>query len=185
MKTSLVISIALFAFFTSEISCSDYCVEFNERCLENTDCCSGNCYFSGNPNNRYCMEPNSTAPEYKIENGTCLYKNSSYNKNASDTAYDTFGVHAAHAMLPPFTKIQLTYNNKTIDVTINGFTNKTNGTLLDLSREAADILGIKEGELVPCSLGVYGPEPNYSQIKKLIGLTASFFTVILVVMYIL
>jgi rare lipoprotein A (peptidoglycan hydrolase) len=122
---------------------------------------------------------------HKVENGTCLYSNSSYNKNASDTAFDTFGVHAAHALLPPYTKVQVTYNNKTIDVTINGFTNTTNGTLLNLSREAADTLGIKEGELVSCSVGVYEPETNYSHIKRIIGLTASFFTVVLVVMYML
>jgi len=131
------------------------------------------------------MKPDRTTPEYKIENGTCSYKNSSYDKKASELAYSTFGVHAAHAILPPFTLVQLTYNNKTIDVTINGFTNKTNGTLLDLSREAADMLGIKEGVEVSCSIGVYEPEISYSHIKKIIGLTASFFTVVLVVMYML
>jgi len=36
-------------------------MEFNEKCIEDSDCCSDNCYLAGRVNDRYCMQPkNST-----------------------------------------------------------------------------------------------------------------------------
>jgi len=35
---------------------------FKEKCLDDSDCCSENCYMAGHANDRFCMNPvNSTA----------------------------------------------------------------------------------------------------------------------------
>ncbi|XP_025197748.1 uncharacterized protein LOC112596336 [Melanaphis sacchari] len=187
MKTSLIIvSIALFAVFTiPEITCSENrCADFGDRCLANSDCCSDNCRFTGNPHTSFCLESKNITQHPRIEKGFCFY-NSSLNKNESNNAFVMYGINAAHSLLLPYTQVELSYGNKTIDVTINGFEKKSNETLLEISREAALQLGIEKNGEFPCSIKVNVPEPNYSSLKKIIGITSSFFVVVLVIMYIL
>lgn len=61
-------------------------------------------------------------------------------------------VNAAHNSLPPYTLIQVSHDRKTIVITINDRIPRTNGTLLDLSNEAALKLQIKSDESVPCKI---------------------------------
>jgi len=183
MEKSFVVSIVLFAvFIIPEISCEDAkCLEFKELCFEDKECCSDNCEFTGNPRNSYCMEPkNTTLYDPKIEEGLCLY-NKSFHEDQSHATYERFGINAAHAILPIFTKVQLKYNNKTIDVTINGFPTESNKTILELSREAALMLDIADEGFYPCSIGVYEPEPDYVSLKKIVTVTASFCVVVLLI----
>lgn len=115
-----------------------------------------------------------------VEEGLCLY-NKSFHEDQSHATYERFGINAAHAILPIFTKVQLKYNNKTIDVTINGFPTESNKTILQLSREAALMLDIADDGYYPCSIGVYEPEPDYVSLKKIVTVTASFCVVVLLI----
>jgi len=110
----------------------------------------------------------------------CSYNKSFYGGQSSAT-YERFGINAAHSILPVFTEVQLKYNNKTLDVTINGYQKTSNETILELSREAAAMLDIEKEGLYPCSIGVYEPEPDYTPIKKIVTVTASFFLVVFLV----
>jgi len=69
-----------------------------------------------------------------------------YLKNEFDT------VNAAHNSLPPYTLIKVSYDKRTIIITVNDRIPRTNGTLLDLSNEAALKLQIKNDESVPCKI---------------------------------
>ncbi|KAE9535045.1 hypothetical protein AGLY_008337 [Aphis glycines] len=183
MEKSFVVSIVLFAvFIIPEISCENAkCLEFKELCFKDEECCSDNCQFTGNPRNSFCMEPkNSTLNDPKIEEGQCSY-NKSFHEDQSHATYERFGINAAHAILPVFTKVQLKYNNKTLDVIINGFPKTSNNSILELSREAALMLDIEKEGLYPCSIGVYEPEPDYTSLKKIVTVTASFFVVVLLI----
>lgn len=93
--------------------------------------------------------------------------------------FKLIGINAAHAMLPKGSEIKLTNaaNNKTIDVTINTYLQPNNETLLQLSKEAARELGVKDGETIPCSVYLYEKETNYSAVKKFIGFSASFIVI--------
>lgn len=172
---------AMVTFFV-EISCENTeCLEFNELCFEDKDCCSSNCVFTGNERTRYCMEAkNSTLSDPKVEEGLCSY-NKSYYIGQDKAIYERFGISAAHTILPVFTKVQLKYNNMTLDVIINGVPKTSNASILELSREAAIMLDIKNEGVFPCSISVYEPEPSYTSLKKIITVTASFFLVVLFV----
>jgi len=73
-------------------------------------------------------------------------------------------------------------NNETTDVIINPYLQPDNGTLLQLSKEVADAFGVKDGEKFECSISLQHPESNYSSLKKMIGVSASFFVVVLIIM---
>jgi len=61
-------------------------------------------------------------------------------------------VNAAHNSLPPYTLIKVSHNRRTIVITVNDRIPRTNGTLLDLSNEAAMKLQIKNDAFVPCTI---------------------------------
>lgn len=61
-------------------------------------------------------------------------------------------VNAAHNSLPPYTLIEVSNDRRTIVITVNDRIPRTNGTLLDLSNEAALKLQIKNDESVPCKI---------------------------------
>jgi len=61
-------------------------------------------------------------------------------------------VNAAHNSLPPYTLIKVSRERRTIVVTVNDRIPRTNGSLLDLSNEAALMLQIKNDESVPCKI---------------------------------
>ncbi|XP_060878114.1 uncharacterized protein LOC132950610 [Metopolophium dirhodum] len=183
MKTSLVITIALFTIVTiSEISCNETCMKFNDKCVDDSDCCSNNCYMAGNVNDRFCMDPVNTTAAVKVEHGLCSY-NSSFHEESSDDTFKFLGLNAAHAILPIGSEIKLTNtaNNKTIDILINNYLQPNNETLLQLSKEAARELGVKDGETIPCSIYFYEKKPDYSTLKKMIGFSASFFVVVFII----
>jgi hypothetical protein len=184
MKTSLVIPIAAFAIFIiAEISCEETCMQFNDRCYENSDCCSNNCYFSQYVNRRVCISPKNATYGVKVQTGWCSY-NQSFHNDSSDDTFKLIGINAAHAVLSVGSEIELTNlnTNKSIDVIINTYLQPNNETLLQLSKEAAEVLGVEDGGRIPCSIHLYENEPNFFSIKKVAGLSASFFVVLFVVM---
>jgi len=61
-------------------------------------------------------------------------------------------INAAHNSLPPYTLIKVSHDRRTIVITVNDRIPRTNGTLLDLSNEAALMLQIKNHESVPCKI---------------------------------
>lgn len=61
-------------------------------------------------------------------------------------------VNAAHNSLPPYTLIKVSHGGRRIVITVNDRIPRTNGTLLDLSNEAALMLRIKNDESVPCTI---------------------------------
>jgi len=64
--------------------------------------------------------------------------------------FDT--INAAHNSLPPYTLIKVSHKGRRIVITVNDHMPRTNGTLLDLSSEAALMLGIENDESVPCKI---------------------------------
>ncbi|XP_022170089.1 uncharacterized protein LOC111033592 [Myzus persicae] len=185
MKTSLVIPIALFAVFTiSEINCEPICADFNSMCIEDSDCCSGNCYMSSDVSKRFCMDSKNTTYGVKVEQGWCSY-NESFNKDTSEEMFQLLGINAAHAVLPVGSQITLTTNtnnSQTVDVTINTYLLKSNETILQLSKELAEMLGVKNGEKIECSISLNPPVNNFSTLKTAAGISASFFVVVFIVM---
>ncbi|XP_003248481.1 uncharacterized protein LOC100570509 [Acyrthosiphon pisum] len=184
MRTSLVITIALFTIFTiSEISCKNTCSQFRNKCLDDSDCCSNNCYMAGNVNDRFCMYPVNTTADAKVEYGFCSY-NASFHSDSSNNIFKLLGITAAHAMLPVGSEMKLTNmaNNKTIDVTINTYMQPKNGTILRISKEAARGLGVKDGETFPCSLYMCVGDPDISTFKKMAVLSSSLFIVVFIIM---
>lgn len=117
---------------------------------------------------------------YKVEKGWCLY-NSSFHAETSNDTSNILGENAAHALLPVGTKIKLTKtdNNKTTNVIINPYLQPDNETILQVSKEVADEFGVKDGEKFECAITILYPESNYSSVKKMIGVSASFFLVVM------
>lgn len=109
----------------------------------------------------------------------CSY-NASFYKGEDRETYKKFGISAAHSLLQPFSKILLKYNNNTLDVTINDLQTKP-GILLELSREAALMLGIEKEGSFPCSITLLDVETSIVSLKKIITVTVSFFLVVLLV----
>lgn len=75
---------------------------------------------------------------------------------------DKFGLNAGHALLPEYTKVEVTHNGKELLVTINNRkTNFTDITTLELSKDAGNILDISEADgKTPCSIKVSVIENN-------------------------
>jgi len=61
-------------------------------------------------------------------------------------------VNAAHNSLPPYTLIKVSYDRRTIVITVNDRIPRTNGSLLDLSNEAARMLQIRNEQSVLCKI---------------------------------
>lgn len=77
------------------------------------------------------------------------------NEMVSREMYNKYGLNAAHPLLSPNTKVEVTYNNKEVLVTINDRpANTSHNSILDLSKEAARVLDIEKEGLVPCSIKV-------------------------------
>lgn len=93
------------------------------------------------------------------------------NEEISNKMYDTFGINAAHSVLPHHTKVEVNYNNKKLLVTINDLHHNinSNGAILQLSREAANIFNIKDEGLIPCQITIPLIENNW-YLKGLIYL---------------
>lgn len=179
MKTSFVISIALFAvFLIPEISCSEEkCLEFKDICIEDNDCCSKNCFLQVNKPEKYCIEPKNTEYDHiktNIEHVMCSY-NKSFHDSSNKLLFEFYGLSVANTLLPASTKLQLTLNNKTIDVLVNSEQPKNNSSFLELSKETAEALNITKEGLIPCSIYLYEHEPDYSAIKTVLGVSVIFF----------
>lgn len=65
-----------------------------------------------------------------------------------------YGVSAAHVILPTGTRIFLTINNKTISVSINDEVPRIDGTILDLSNDAAFELDLPREGIYPCKIRI-------------------------------
>ncbi len=73
------------------------------------------------------------------------------NRTASGERFDQHGLTAAHRRLPFGTKVRVTNlnNDKTVIVRINDRGPHTRGRLIDLSREAAERLGMLRSGTAP------------------------------------
>lgn len=92
----------------------------------------------------------------------CAFYNPT-NEEISNKMYETYGINAAHPVLPHHTKVEVTYNKKKLLVTINDIRRNINSTgeILLLSREAANIFNIKDEGLVPCQITIPLIENNW------------------------
>lgn len=81
----------------------------------------------------------------------CSY-NVPKNKTLSKLKYQEFGINAAHSVLPPNTRVEVTYNDKTVLATINDLAPEPAGAILELSKEAANVLDIFHDSIVTCKV---------------------------------
>lgn len=87
------------------------------------------------------------------ETGTASYYGSQHhgNRTASGERFDQNGLSAAHRRLPFGTQVRVTNlnNDKTVIVRINDRGPHTRGRLIDVSREAAEQLGMLRSGTAP------------------------------------
>lgn len=79
----------------------------------------------------------------------------SYYEKSQQNDFDlflAFGENGAHNWYPPGTRFILTYNKDSVEVMINDEIPKLNGTILDVSREVAEALGVEDEGLFPCQM---------------------------------
>lgn len=93
--------------------------------------------------------------------------------------FKKYRVNAAHATLPHNTMVEVTYNNKTINLTINDRFKKKNNVLLELSEEAAKDLGIEHEGLVPCILVI--PVLRDYELISYLKYVGFFFTILILI----
>jgi len=96
--------------------------------------------------------------------------------------YQKYGISAANSKLPDDTKIELTAKNKMVLVTINNHKTNESGEIIELSKEAAEVLEIKFGDIVPCSYQESFLENNI--VLKYLKKMAPYIILILFIRYI-
>ncbi|XP_026814173.1 uncharacterized protein LOC113554490 [Rhopalosiphum maidis] len=160
MKKPSVVLIALILIFNiSDITCNAsetiLCTNLNDICYYNDDCCSQYCFKSYFWLSGVCDQLSlrfSFDSNPRNQKGICEFH---MQTDESDIDYlnDEFGdINAAHNSLPPYTLIKVSYETRSVVVTINDRIPRTNGTLLDLSNKAALKLQITNEEFVPCKI---------------------------------
>ncbi|XP_060878412.1 uncharacterized protein LOC132950839 [Metopolophium dirhodum] len=131
------------------------CKNVNDICYNDEDCCSQNCFKSFKWFSGACKPQSSkfySDSNPKDQKGICEFymqtdeSEIDYLNNEFDT------VNAAHNTLPPYTLIKVSHDRRTIVITVNDRIPRTNGSLLDLSNEAALMLQIKNYQSVPCKI---------------------------------
>lgn len=94
--------------------------------------------------------------------------------------YATYGINAAHSLLPEYTKVEVTLkNNKKLFLHINNVHSTKNGTILDFSTEAAKKLGIDKDDTVKCSVKIWIQKPPtyFKLILTSLSVVVFIFTV--------
>ncbi|XP_050057155.1 uncharacterized protein LOC114130919 isoform X2 [Aphis gossypii] len=166
---------------TCNITETILCKHLTEICYYNEECCSQYClksfpWFYGiceQFSMQFNFDSNSTA-----EKGICEFH---MQTDESDIDYldDEFGnINAAHNSLPPYTLIQVSHEKRSIIVTINDRIPRTNGTLLDLSNEAALKLQIKNEGFAPCKIEKV---IHHNPILKMILYAIPIFSCVIIV----
>lgn len=89
----------------------------------------------------------------------CSYSKSK-DQATTNKLYETYGLNAAHVILPQYTKVEVSLKNKKILLTVNDQSAKVNGSILELSDEAARVMDINEEGLFPCTVKVPVIENN-------------------------
>jgi len=101
--------------------------------------------------------------------GICSYNNElETDKVVSDGLYLTYGLNAAHAILPAGTQVEVRLNNdKKLIVTINNHPSTNKDVILEFSRETAKTLNIGNGEKVNCTITSVPLKENNSYYQYL------------------
>jgi rare lipoprotein A (peptidoglycan hydrolase) len=86
---------------------------------------------------------------------------------ASGERYDMYDLTAAHRSLPLDTVVKVTNltNNRTVLVRINDRGPFATGRVIDLSRGAAEVLGMKQAGVAPVRLDVY-PNDQFKTVAQ-------------------
>jgi rare lipoprotein A len=100
-----------------------------------------------------CAATGIIDPRGYDETGSASYYGAQHhgNRTASGERFDQHGLTAAHRRLPFGTRVRVTNlnNDKTVIVRINDRGPHTRGRLIDLSREAAEQLGMLRSGTAP------------------------------------
>lgn len=83
-----------------------------------------------------------SSPAYATCGLASFYGNESGSKTASGQRFNENAMTAAHRTLPFGTKLNVTYNGKSVEVTINDRGPFIKGRILDLSAGAARVIGL-------------------------------------------
>lgn len=82
----------------------------------------------------------------------------------------SFGLYASHPLLPTNSIVKVKHNGKTVTVLItNQHVNNNNNSILDLSRQAANELGVDKEGLFECDLQILTNDDDYYPLLKPIG----------------
>jgi len=91
--------------------------------------------------------------------------------------YFTYGFNAAHAVLPPGTKVEVKLNDKKFILTINNRPSINNEVILEFSKETARALNIENGGKVSCDI-IIVPQlennPYYRYLKYVLPYISLF-----------
>ncbi|XP_003244385.1 uncharacterized protein LOC100570300 [Acyrthosiphon pisum] len=129
------------------------CKNVNDICYYDEDCCSQYCFKSFEWFNGACkpLSPDfdsDSNPTDKI--GICEFHMQTDESEIDYLNNEFDRVNAAHNSLPPYTLIKVSYKGRTTVITVNDHIPRTNGSLLDLSNDAALMLQIKNEQSVLC-----------------------------------
>lgn len=78
------------------------------------------------------------------------------NISDSNNLFEKYGVNAAHARYPDTTVLIVDYHGTSLLLMVNDLVPETDReNVLELSKEAAKMLGIEKNTIVPCQIKLY------------------------------
>lgn len=109
--------------------------------------------------------------QIQAEKGICSYKEAvtDVEKSNTEEMYSSYGFNAGHALLLPGTKVEVTYGHKKLLLTINTIPPTSSNTTLELTKEAALVLGIRPGH-VECYVKISTIDQSYNYLPPAIFL---------------
>ncbi|XP_022170088.1 uncharacterized protein LOC111033591 isoform X2 [Myzus persicae] len=157
MKKPLLVLIALISIINiSGLTCNVLetllCKNLNDICYNDEDCCSKYCLKSFQWFYGACQQRSLEFDFDSNPTGICEFHMQTDESDIDYLNNEFDVVNAAHNSLPPYTLIKVSHGGRRIVITVNDRIPRTNGTLLDLSNEAALMLRIKNDESVPCTI---------------------------------
>lgn len=108
----------------------------------------------------------------QAEKGKCSYNvpKTGVDESNAREMYSSYGFNAGHALLLPGTKVEVTHDHKKLLLTISSIRPTSNDSTLELTREAATVLGIKAGDNVDCIVKISTVDPSYNYLPPVIFL---------------
>ncbi|VVC31879.1 RlpA-like protein, double-psi beta-barrel domain [Cinara cedri] len=134
------------------------CKALDQICEDDQSCCSRYClkpFLSIIWTKGICYTPAPTINDETYINahaGICEFYKETDPKEIQYLNTEFNVLNAAHLSLPPYTRVEVWHNKYSVIVMINDRLPRSNGTLLDLSNEAAEQLGVAQEGFLSCRI---------------------------------